>query len=134
MQAASLVGHSVLVPGSAIGLVDGKAYAGFDLAGAADNVKVTIKDSNGVVIRTMDLGSAKAGSDLFQWDGKADNKEVVANGNYKFTVTATQGGNDVKVTGLSVGSVNSIVKSGTGFTLDVGGLGSFAYSDVREVL
>ncbi|HEX8964539.1 MAG TPA: flagellar hook assembly protein FlgD [Rhodocyclaceae bacterium] len=134
MQAASLVGHNVLVPGSAMTLYQGVGYAGVDLASAADSVTVTIKDSNGQVVRTMNVGSADAGSNLFKWDGKTDNGSVAADGNYKFSVSAVQGGNNVTATALSVGSVNSVVKSGSGFTLDVGALGSFAFSDVREVL
>jgi flagellar basal-body rod modification protein FlgD len=134
MQAASLVGHSVLVPGSALGLANGAGYAGFDLASAADKVKVTIKDSNGIVVRTLNLDSADAGSNVFKWDGKTDNGSTAADGDYKFTVSAVQGGKDVTATALSVGTVSSVVKTSKGFTLDVGNLGSFAFSDVREVL
>ena len=134
MQAASLVGHSVLVPGTAVALSNGAAYAGYELKSAADNVKVTVKDSNGLVVRTLDMGSAKAGSNLFKWDGKTDNGGTATDGNYTFSVSAVQGTNNVTATALTVGNVNSVVKSGTGFTLDVGSLGSFAFSDVREVL
>ncbi|MGE5465794.1 MAG: flagellar hook assembly protein FlgD [Ignavibacteria bacterium] len=134
MQAAALVGHGVLVPGSSMTLANGAAYAGFDLKSAADKVTVTIKDANGQVVRTLDLGAAQAGSNMFTWDGKNGNGTVVADGNYKFMVSAVQGSSDVNATALSVGLVNSVVRSGTGINLDVGKLGTFGFSDVREVL
>lgn len=134
MQATSLVGHTVLVPGNSLPLSGGATtYAGFDLAGAADNVTVTVTNSSGVAVRTMQLGSADAGSNMFSWDGKTDGGTTAADGTYTFTVSAVQGSNSVNATALAVGKVDSVVRSGTGFNLDVGSLGTVAYSDVREV-
>ncbi|HEX8988935.1 MAG TPA: flagellar hook assembly protein FlgD [Rhodocyclaceae bacterium] len=135
LQAAALVGHGVLVPGSSIAVASGSGYGGFDLAGAADKVTVTIKDSSGRVLRTLDLGSADAGSNMFTWDGKDSSGNTVADGRYTFAVSATQGGNAVTATALSAGLVSSVVRNSSGgFTLDVGALGTFNFSDVREVL
>lgn len=134
MQAAALVGHEVLVPGSSMTLSSGAGYGGFDLKTAADKVTVTVTDSSGHVVRTMNLGSAEAGSNMFSWDGKTDSGTAAADGTYKFTVSAVQGSNDVGATALSVGQVYSAVRSGTGINLDVGKLGTFKFSDVREFL
>ncbi|MDP2107925.1 MAG: flagellar hook capping FlgD N-terminal domain-containing protein, partial [Rhodocyclaceae bacterium] len=57
MQAAALVGRGVLVPGSALQLVEGAAVGALELAGPADEVTVTIKDANGLVQRTLNLGA-----------------------------------------------------------------------------
>jgi flagellar basal-body rod modification protein FlgD len=134
MQAAALVGHAVLVPGSSIAAASGvTSYAGFDLKNDADKVTVTIKNSSGTVVRTLDLGSGDAGPNMFSWDGKSDNGTQAADGTYKFTVSATQAGASVGTTALSVGKVGSVVRSGTGFTLDVGALGTASFNDVREV-
>ncbi len=134
LQAAALVGRMVLVPGSSIAMSGGAtSYAGFDLSGAADKVTVTIKNSSGVAVRTLNLGSADAGSNMFSWDGKTDNGTTAADGAYTFTVAAVQGSNNVSATALGVGKVSSVVRSGTGFNLDVGSLGTAAFSDVREV-
>ncbi|MCK7498302.1 MAG: hypothetical protein MZW92_52395 [Comamonadaceae bacterium] len=47
VQAAALVGHGVLVPGSGLRLDQGVALGGIELAEPADRVRVSIKDSNG---------------------------------------------------------------------------------------
>src|SRR5512146_3106311 len=44
LQAASLVNHGVMVPGSGLQLSNGGAVGAVDLASAADEVTVTIKD------------------------------------------------------------------------------------------
>ena len=50
MQAASMIGKGVLVPGSGLTLSDGAAYAGINLESAADQVTLKIMDSSGNVI------------------------------------------------------------------------------------
>lgn len=52
LQAAALVGHGVMVPGSGLSLQEGTALGGVELTDAADRVRVTIKDGNGLAIRT----------------------------------------------------------------------------------
>ncbi len=87
LQASSLVGHSVLVPGSTLELASGQAVAGFNLSADADDVKVTIKDASGTVIHTADLGKQSAGIENFVWDGSTDSGSAAAAGAYTFSVT-----------------------------------------------
>lgn len=134
MQAATLVGHGVLVPGSDMDLFDGKAYGGFELAGPADSVTVTVKNANGNVVRTLTLDSAEAGVHMFDWDGKAENGTPAVNGKYQFSVSATQGKDTVTATGLTAGIVSSVLRSGSGISLNVGSSGTFSMSDVRQVM
>jgi flagellar basal-body rod modification protein FlgD len=56
MQSASLVGRSVIVPGNALTVSDGKATGQFELSSAADSVKVDVLSSAGRVIDTIDIG------------------------------------------------------------------------------
>ncbi|HTY02165.1 MAG TPA: flagellar hook assembly protein FlgD [Rhodocyclaceae bacterium] len=134
LQAASMVGHTVLVPGTSMALSKSMGVAGVELASAADNVTVTIKDSNGAVVDTMNLGALKAGLNGFTWDGKTTNGSIAADGKYTFSVSAKQGSNDVTATALAVGVVGGVTRNGQTFNLDVTGLGTFALSDVREIL
>ncbi|HPI60320.1 flagellar hook assembly protein FlgD, partial [Zoogloea sp.] len=73
LQAAALVGKGVMVEGTNLTLSGSKAYGGFELATAADKVTVTIKDSKGLEVRKMELGSSDAGVFNFAWDGKSTN-------------------------------------------------------------
>lgn len=133
-QAAALVGQAVLVPGSSMSVTDGgSGVGGFDLAKNADSVAVAIKDSSGLVVRTITLNDVAAGTNTFAWDGKNDAGAAVAAGTYSYTIKALQGGNSVDATALAVGKVGSVDRSGTALSLSVLGLGSYALSDVRKI-
>ncbi|HEY3433968.1 MAG TPA: flagellar hook assembly protein FlgD [Rhodocyclaceae bacterium] len=134
VQSAGLIGKGVLVPGSGLSLSSSQAAGGFELAGNADVVKLTIKDSNGAVVRTVDLGSKQQGMQTFTWDGKNDAGAVAADGNYTFSIDATQGTSSIKATNLQLGAVGSISGKGSSMTINVTGVGSFAMSDIREII
>lgn len=134
MQAAALVGRSVLVPGSALALSGGMAVGGVELDEPADRVTVTIKDANGLAVRTLELGSREAGSHSFTWDGKTDSGTQAADGAYTIAVSAQRGENRPGARALELGIVSSVSRSSQGVRLNVGALGAFAMSDVREIL
>lgn len=134
VQSAGLIGKGVLVPGSGLTLSSGQAAGGFELAGNADVVKLTIKDSNGLAVRTVDLGAKQAGLQTFTWDGKNDAGDLVADGSYTISIDATQGTNTIKATNLQLGAVGSISGKGSSMTINVTGVGSFAMSDIREII
>ncbi|MFA6311240.1 MAG: flagellar hook assembly protein FlgD [Sterolibacterium sp.] len=136
VQAAAMLGKGVLVPGTGLALkaADGAAFAGFDLAGPIDTGTVTINDANGVAVRTIKLSGMEAGAHTFQWDGKADNGAVAADGAYTFSVAATRGSEKVEITALQIGMVTSIMSGSKGVSLNVGSLGNFKMTDVREIL
>jgi flagellar basal-body rod modification protein FlgD len=133
-QAASMIGHGVLVPGSNITLSSGSGYMGVDLASAASNVQVTISDSTGKAVRTMNLGKMDAGTQTFKWDGTTDSGTTAADGNYTFKVTATQGTSAVTATALGFGSVSSVSTGTSGVQLNVAGIGTVNVSDVKQIL
>jgi len=135
MQASSMIGHGVLVPGSSINLGSGGAYMGADLTEAADDVKVTIRDGGGNIIHTADLGSKEIGTLSMQWDGSTDAGGSAPQGQYTFEVAATRAGKAITgVTPLAYGSVASVSTNAQGVTLNVPGIGSVGISDVRQIL
>ncbi|MBU0592517.1 MAG: flagellar hook assembly protein FlgD [Gammaproteobacteria bacterium] len=135
LQAASLVGHGVMIPGDKIELSGGVAYGGVDLTQAVDKLTVNIKDASGKVIHTSDLGPQDAaGSVPFQWDGTTDSGTVAPDGSYTFEVLAEQGGKAVAATALAVGQVGSVSLGVQGAMLNVIGLGPVAMSEVKEIL
>jgi len=134
MQAAALVGRQVLVEGKALALQQGLGAAGVDLAGPADAVTATIKDANGLVVRTLALGALPAGTQVFGWDGKSDNGSVAADGDYTVSFTAIQGQDKVTATALQFGPVNGILRNSQGVSLDLGSLGIYSMSDIKQIL
>lgn len=133
MQAASLIGNSVLVPGKNLTLTDGAAYGGINLASAADAVNVSVYDSSGNLVQTLSLGAADAGSTLFSWDGKTSSGTTATDGSYTFKVAATKGSTTVTSEAMQIGTVSALVRSTSGFQLDLGSLGTFGFADVEQV-
>lgn len=135
LQAAGLVGHGVMIPGNKLDLSNGTAYGGVDLTQAVDRLTVRIKNSSGVVIHTAELGPQNtAGSIPFQWDGATDSGVAAPSGSYTFDVTAEQSGKKVDVAALAVGQVASVSLGVQGATLNVVGLGSVSFSQVKQIL
>ena len=132
-QAAALVGHQVMVAGSGLKLTDSGAVGGLELKTAADQVTLTIKDANGLPIRTMSMGDLDAGAHNFAWDGKTDSGAQAVNGAYSISVTAKRGSDKVDVTPLELAGVVSVSRSSQGVTLDLGQLGQAKMTDVKQI-
>lgn len=134
MQQAGMIGKHVLSSGNGLTLSSGQAGAGVKLDGAADSVLITIKDANGKVVQSQELGARAAGNFSFAWDGKNDAGEQLADGKYSFTVTAKQGGEAVTATALQIGTVSAVTRSTNGFVLDLGAQGNVKFADVQQIL
>ena len=134
LQAASMIGHAALVPGTEIDLSKGASDAAVELTQPADKVTVTISDSKGNVVRTLQLGAQDAGVVGFKWDGTDNNGTAVADGAYKFTATAVLAGTSSTPTTLSYGLVNSVSLGSSGAKLNMGTLGEVGLDAVRQIL
>ena len=135
MQAAALVGKGVMVSGNGLSLSSGKAYGGFELTSPADKVSVTIKDSNGLEVRTLELGDYDAGVFNFAWDGLTNNGSKAVDGSYSLSVKATRGDTSLSPTALQLGSVNSVLRTSAGsVSIDVGGGKLVTLSDIKQIL
>lgn len=133
MAAANLIGKSVLVPGKTLTLASGQAIGGVDLASDADKVTITVKDSSGKVVHSQTLEDKDAGSFAFAWDGKDSDGNQLKDGDYTFSVTATQGSNKVTATALTLGTVSALINTGSGFKLDLGSVGQVDFASVKQV-
>jgi flagellar basal-body rod modification protein FlgD len=134
LQAASLIGHGVLVPGSSMALQDGKAVFGIELAGPADNVSVTVRDASGTAVQQISLGPQEAGAQPLLWNGQTTQGTQAADGIYTFEVTATRGGAASTVSALSFGQVSSVSTGAQGVTLNLPLIGSVGMAAVRQII
>lgn len=137
LQAAALIGREVLVPGDrvSVGNTGQTTPFGIDLASAADQVKVSIYDNAGNLVRQFDLGAQEAGVQSFSWDGSLDAGGTAAAGTYKVAVAATTDGKAQDATVLTYGQVGSIANSSSGPLLDLGAiLGQVSLQSVRQIL
>lgn len=134
VQAAGMIGHGVLVPGSGVDLAAGVGLGGFDLTQPVDSAKVSVYDQTGALVSSIDLGAQPAGITKWQWDGKDNAGTVLPNGAYTFKVDASQAGSTVAATNLQYGVVGSVTQGATGLSLSVGSLQNIALTQVQQIL
>jgi flagellar basal-body rod modification protein FlgD len=137
LQAANMIGRGVLVPGAAVTLSGSQAVLGVELAEPADKLSVTIRDSAGTAVRTLELGGRDAGVMPLVWDGKTDSGDTAADGKYQFDVAATRGGQKTSAAGLmfaEVSSVSTSTSAGQGTRLNLAGAGNVSLAEVRQIL
>ena len=129
LQGASLIGKDVIVPGNKLDITDGVGQGGFELAAAADSVKVEVLNAAGTVVDTVQLGASNAGVNGFNWvSGKYDNSSGLT-----FRVTATSGATKLDTTLLMRDTVNAVSTSGNSLTLELDRSGSTPYSSVKAI-
>jgi len=127
VQGASLVGKDVIVPGNKLDFAEGVAQGGFELASAADAVKVEILSPAGQVVETLNLGAQSAGMHSFDWaSGTAD-----ARSGLTFRVSATSGSTALTTTALMRDTVSAVRTSGDQLLLDLSRSGGVAYGDIK---
>jgi len=115
-QGLSLLGKTVQAQGNIFTVSSGTpGELSSVLGGAASKVTVSIADSSGKVVRTLDLGSKPSGACDISWDGKDSNGNKVADGTYSFSVNAVDSkGAAVTTATLVSGTVEEVLQnSGT---------------------
>jgi flagellar basal-body rod modification protein FlgD len=127
LQGAALVGHDVTVAGDGLAIEGGIGVGGFDLAGAADQVKVEVLDASGRVVDTLQLGAASSGPQSFIWPAG----DVPDGSAYHFRVTATAGSAAVGASPLMRDRVVAVSSGVDGLTLELGRSGSVPYTAVK---
>jgi len=132
-QAANMIGHNVLVPGNGVSTTGTGGYFGVDLPVGADKMTVTIKDSAGATVRTLNLGTQSSGSAPLSWDGFANDGSVAKTGQYTFDIAATTAGNVVAANGLNYAQVMSVSTNANTVKLNLSNLASVSTTDVKEI-
>ncbi len=133
LQAASMIGRAVLVPGSDVMLSEGKAVLGVELSEPVDKLTISIRDASGKEVHSMELGSQEVGVLPLAWDG-ATSSGTATDGKYTFELQATRGGEKVPVQALAIGEVGSVSTGGQGVKLNLLNIGQVDLNEVRQIL
>jgi len=133
LRAAQLVNHEALVDANSLSLGAGKGVNGEIVATSAGPMQVEVVDGSGQVVRRMTVDASAAGNVPFSWDGRDDNGDVTAAGQY--TVRATAGtGSDMQALDVRVAAhIDSVSIEASGLVLNLAGLGSVPLSSVRRI-
>jgi len=132
-QAANLIGRAVLVPGNTLSPAQLQDVVGFELSRPAENVTVSIQDAAGGLVRKLSLGPRDVGVNVLAWDGLTDSGSAAPAGEYRFTIDAVQGGQQVSSTALNLGMVNSVSQNSQGVQLNLAGNKNVGYAEIRQI-
>ncbi len=137
LQASSLIGQNVLVEGN-VGFMPSE---GAGLSGVvvneetAQNMKITIQNQYGEVVKTIDAGTQAAGNIQFNWDGTDARGNMMPPGEYVISATGEVNGEGTQIStavNRHVGSV-SLAGSGQGVILNLDGDVSISLDDVIQI-
>ncbi|UPQ88663.1 flagellar hook assembly protein FlgD [Vibrio sinaloensis] len=110
LQASSLVGRDVLVPGAAgVKQDDGSMAAMVKLPQSVDNLMVRVEDQMGQLVRTFDVGAKPSGDSRVEWDGKDQNGNPLPAGKYKVKASGLLDGTAKEFEVSTYANVNSVL-------------------------
>lgn len=109
-MAASMIGQNVVAYGNEVELVDGEdAVLNYNLGSAAETVTITIKNSAGATVRTIEAGPESSGDKEVTWDSLDDDGDELPEGVYTFSVSAKTGsGTTVQSTTYTCGTITGV--------------------------
>jgi len=115
LQAASMVGRTVLTEGSAGVLKAGGSLAGaVDLPEASSTGVVRIYTSAGQLVRELPLGNQAAGLCNFKWDGLLANGQPAPTGTYQVSASLGSRSGDTALGTYIASKVESVTLSASG--------------------
>jgi flagellar basal-body rod modification protein FlgD len=121
MQAVLYIGKQVSASGNTINYSGGESVISFKLENNASAVNVKIYNSEGTVVRTIEVGNTLAGDISCTWDGKDINGESLSPGTYYFGIEATDyNGAAVNATTYTNGTVTGVRYDSGMIYLEVG--------------
>ena len=137
LQASSLIGQQVLVEGN-VGYMaeEGAGFSGVLVNDqTVQDLKITIENQYGEIVKTIDAGTQAAGNIQFNWDGTDTNGNPMPAGEYVVNANGTVDNEGTTVhTAINrqVGSV-SMTGSSQGIILNLAGDVSINLSDVIQI-
>lgn len=137
LQAASLVGRSVMADSQQALLAAGGEVAGeFNMPAGSAKVNVKILDSNGDIIRNLDLGSQAKGKVKFVWDGLEEDGTFANPGVYTVQAEAFLDGSNTQLATQIRSEVESVTMAtgGRGLKVNLAGLDTINFNEIKKIL
>lgn len=120
MNGASLIGHSVLAPGTTANLATGGVIgAAVNAPAGTSNLSVSIQDAMGATVDAFSVKPADSGMTSFVWNGATTAGATAPAGSYQVSVTATVDGKATPLDPMVVNKVNSVLLDPTTNAVDV---------------
>jgi flagellar basal-body rod modification protein FlgD len=136
MMAATTIGRNALVSGNTLPWSgSGSALeGGVSLAGAANNLTVSVKNAAGQTVDSFNVTSPQSGMNYFAWDGTNGNGTTEPAGNYSFSAQASNSGTAVSATPYSNQTIEAVSWDSSGNPqLQLSGGSTVSMSAVQQI-
>jgi flagellar basal-body rod modification protein FlgD len=136
LQASSLIGHDVLVPGNqGYKAADGGISGVIINEQTTQNMTISIYNESGEVVKTIEAGTQAAGNIEFSWDGKDAQGNMLPPGNYSVKAEGEVFGEGQAIPTAINRHVDSVSLSGSnnGVILNLDGDISIKLDDVIQI-
>jgi flagellar basal-body rod modification protein FlgD len=131
-SAVSYLGKAVTVSNGNAPLANGEADWNYVMSGTSASTQLSVTDSTGKVVYTG-TGETDAGNHTFQWDGKDNNGNQLADGTYTLGVNATGAdGSSIQTAIATAGYVSEVDMSGDEPVLMIGPM-AVKLSDITSI-
>ncbi len=146
LQASSLVGKSVLVPGDSAAMLDrGDLIGAVEIPSSTSNLNIMVHNSSGELIKTINMGSQQEGMVNFRWDGmqKVSDKngegmteKHVPAGKYIIRAEMDIDGQPQNAKTYVIDKVDSVSlgNQGQGMTLNLANSGSSTLGQIKQIM
>lgn len=137
LSASQVVGKNVQLATDTLNLDESKeAKGGVLVPRGVEKLEVSIFDSEGNKVRTLNLDAPGEGVLDFSWDGKSDDGKELEPGFYSMSAKANLSGQDILLPTAGQYKVNSVAldRSSGKVILNVDGLGGVSMDDVIKIL
>ncbi len=137
LQASALVGQNVLIPDNTGFLESNGSISGVAAVGDSklSNVKITVEDEKGQVIKEFSIEGDHQGNVAFTWDGKDKDGNTAKSAKYVIKASGTVNGNSESISALIYGKVESVTlgSASTPTQVNLKGLGRTSLSNILEI-
>ncbi len=132
---STLIGKEVKIGGGNIqNTGQGTIQLGYTLPASASSVSITVTDSNGNVVKTLNNLPNASGDNKLSWDFSDNNGNTLPQGKYTYTVSAkSMDGSDMTATPFIEGLISGVQFGSNGASLVVGN-SQYQLSDVLEII
>lgn len=137
LQAAGLVGHSVLAVTDIGHLADDASLKGaLEIESSASNVQIDITDETGALVQRLNLGQQSAGMVNFSWDGVAADGSRADAGHYRVSARVVRGTNIESAATVIESKIESVTlgQFGSGMSLNLSGGQSMPLGQVYQII
>jgi len=137
LQAAGLVGHSVLAVTDIGHLNDGDSIkGGVELESSAGNVQIDITNDSGELVQRLNLGLQPPGLVRFEWDGVDSSGDRADSGLYQVTARVIRGTNIESAPTVIESEIQSVTlgQFGGGMTLNLLGGQEMPLGQVYQII